>query len=102
MKTAKPKKPQRKIEVRQEAPYTLNDDITWAGVPRNEIISWLMNTPPIHALDPRVLLEYRGDYGEDGAYLALAWFEVVDNPNYDKEMKKYQKQLVKWQKEQSK
>lgn len=92
----KPEKPKKRITVRRtaDAPF----DWTCKKLSIGFFMDWVKQTTPAGAKD--VTLELREDwdyYGNDCTVsLELAWDEVIDNPNYDSEMKKYEKKLKKF------
>ncbi len=92
----KPEKPKKRITVRKtaDAPF----DWTCKKLAIGFFMDWVKQTTPAGAKD--VTLELREDwdyYGNDCTVsLELAWDEVIDNPNYDSEMKKYEKKLKKF------
>lgn len=93
---AKPEKPKKRITVRNtaEAPF----DWTCKKLSIEFFLNWVKENTPANADD--VTLELREDwdyYGNDCTVtLELAWNEVIDNPNYEREMKKYKKKLKKF------
>lgn len=96
---AKPEKPKKRITVRNTADFPF--DWTCKKVAIGFFLAWVKETTPAGAKD--VTLELKEDwdyYGNDlTTSLELAWNEVIDNPNYEKELKKYEKKLRKWEKE---
>jgi hypothetical protein len=93
---AKPEKPKKKITQRQTATF----DFNWVSkkVAIETFLAWVKETTPTGAKDVTLeLIEDWDYYGNDCVTsLELAWDEVIDNPNYEKEMKKYQKKLKAW------
>ena len=94
----KPKKPKKKNTCKKYATY----DFHWVSkkVSLEVFQDWCKETIPANAKD--VTLELREDWEYDSCmtYLQLEWEEIITNPNYDKQMKKYEKTLSKWNKEQ--
>lgn len=94
----KPEKPKKRIAVRNAATY----DFNWVSkkVALDTFLAWCKATIPANAKD--VTLELREDWEYDSCltYLQLEWEEIINNPSYDKDSKKYAKKLAKWKKEQ--
>jgi len=94
---AKPEKPQKKITQRQTATYNfdwVSKKVSWDG-----FLDWAKETIPAGAKDVTLELIEDWQYDDCITYLELSWDEIVTNPNYDKEMKKYERKLAKWKKE---
>lgn len=93
-----PEKPQKRITVRNSATY----DFNWVSkkVALGSFLDWVKDTTPANAKDVTLELVEEWMYDDCTTYLQLEWEEVIDNPNYEKELKKYEKKLAKWKKEQ--
>lgn len=94
----KPEKPTKKIAVK----HSVNYDFDWASkkVSFDGFLAWAKEQIPRGADDVTLELVEHWEYDDVFTYLQIAWKQTEDNPNYDKQMKKYEKSLAKWKKEQ--
>jgi hypothetical protein len=98
---AKPKKPKKRIEVAKTARFDAFD-FTCKKVSIKFFLDWLKKTTPRKAKDVTLELSEDMDYDYDGnlsniwTHIELGWKEVIDNPDYEREMKKYEKKLKKF------
>jgi hypothetical protein len=94
MTTTKPKSPKKKITIKHSTTY----DFNWVSkkVSLEHFLAWIKATIPPRAKD--VTLELREDWEYDSCltYLELAWDVIESNPDYEKQLKKYQKKLKAW------
>lgn len=94
-----PIKPEKKIEVSRSKEYNFGhgDRI----VPLTTFLAWMQATVPKNVTDLCISLvdEDSSDYYAGPTNLHLSWKEIIDNPSYEKELKKYEKKLLRWQKE---
>jgi len=111
MKTlSKPRKPLKKVWITNSASYPFSYNYS-AGT-RNgsatveEFLVWIKKSIPANAKNVRLGLYSDDDYDMDGNMISsfpkleLTWEEKIDNPIYEKQMKRYEKKLIKWKKEQ--
>jgi hypothetical protein len=91
---AKPDKPKKKITQRQTASF----DFNWVSkkVAIGTFLAWIKETTLAGAKDVTLELKEDWEYDDCLTSLELSWDKVVDNPHYEKEMKKYQKKLKAW------
>lgn len=87
------KKPQKKIEVSDQRsyPFTYISNKVFFDV----FLDWVRDVVPRNATDVTISLENEYDEGNDFSYIVIGWKELIDNINYDKQMKKYKKYLEK-------
>ncbi len=98
MKTlTKPEKPKKRITVRNSATY----DFNWVSkkVALDSFLAWTKEVTPANAKDVTLELVEEWMYDDCITYLRLEWEEVIDNPHYEKDLKKYEKKLVRWKKQ---
>ncbi len=93
---AKPKKPEKRITARISVEYPF--DWTDKKVAMPTFLAWVKENTPARAENVTLELKEEWDYyGNDCTIsLELSWVEVVDNPDYEREMKKYDTKLKKW------
>jgi hypothetical protein len=93
---AKPKKPEKRITVRRSTDYPF--DWTCKKVAFGSFLNWAKGNTPAGAKDVTLELKEEWDYyGNDcTTSLELSWDEVVDNPDYERELKKYETKLKRW------
>lgn len=95
----KPEKPKKRITVRRaaDAPF----DWTCKKLSIGFFLDWVKKTTPANAKDVTLELKEDWDYYGNDVFvsLELAWDETIDNPDYEREMKKYEKKLARWKKQ---
>lgn len=96
MKT-KPEKPKKRITVRNSA--TFNFEWVSKKVSLDHFLDWCKQSVPNKAKDVTLELVEEWMYDDCSAYLQLEWDEVVDDPSYEREIKKYERKLRKWERE---
>lgn len=69
-------------------------------VPFEDFTAWCTKNVPTGATDTSLKLNKSWEYDDCIVSLELHWKQMVPNPNYNKDLKKYEKKLVKWKKEQ--
>lgn len=92
-----PKKPEKKIEILHSTTF----DFNWVSkkVALSTFTDWVKNAVPKNAKDITLELVEEWQYDDCITYLELAWKEIKDNPNYKKDIAKYEKKLKKWKKQ---
>lgn len=95
-----PKIPEQYIVKKMRKTYWELDDKE--GLLLADFVAWADRITSVNATNIRLLLEneccaYDGDIL--GTNLVLTWDEITSNPKFHNQMKTYQKQLAKWQKE---
>lgn len=87
------KKPDKKIACKKHA----NFDFNWVSkkVSLKVFNDWCKSTVPLNSKDVTLELVEEWDYDNGITYLKIEWEETMDNPNYEKQLKKYEKQLKK-------
>jgi hypothetical protein len=93
----KPTKPKKKIYL--PAGTTFYFDHTSKKVSLSYFLDWIKETLPKGATDVTISMdedcsEYDGSI--ISCYLQVEWKVKRDNPRYEKEFKKYKKQLAEW------
>ena len=83
-------KPKKKIEVSDQRTYPFTSFSN--KVSFDVFLKWVKDVVPKKATDVTISLESEGD---DFSYIVINWKEKIDNVNYDKQLKKYNKQLKK-------
>lgn len=100
MKTlTKPEKPKKQITAHKTITFPF--DWTSKKVAMGYFLAWVKDNTPAGAKDVTLELQEDWDYYDSSVItsLEIAWNEVIVNPDYDKELKKYEKKLNKWKKE---
>lgn len=97
---AKPTKPSKRIVVRERATYNFD----WASkkVSLLVFLDWCKNIIPQGAMDVTLELCEDFSYDDEITWLEIAWDKEVKNTFYDIQLKKYEKQLTKWKKQNAK
>lgn len=98
MKTVtKPVKPEKRITVRNSTTY----DFNWVSkkVAIGNFLAWVKESTPANAKDVTLELVEEWEYDSCLTYLRLEWEEVIPNPHYEKDLKKYEKKLARWKKQ---
>ena len=95
----KPIKPEKKIALRYSATFPF--DHVSNKVPLSYFNSWVDDMVPEGAKDITIGLKH--EYEPDNcywmaSYLEISWEMLTINPDYDKQIKKYQAKLKKWEK----
>jgi hypothetical protein len=92
----KPTKPDRYVLERQSAVYNFN----WVSkkVAWSDFQDWVYEQLPGSATDITLELVEEWMYDDCTTYLELSWNLLVPNSQYEKELKKYEKAMVKWKK----
>lgn len=92
----KPEQPQKRIIVSQSSrlPYA-----SYTSIPLDEFVSYCKKTA-VDGFNITIEAGLDGESYYDGCYcipfLEMSWEQVIDNPLYDKQMKKYEKAMKKW------
>jgi hypothetical protein len=96
----KPKKPEKKIRVDRTADFSFTNYYPKTSSVK-ELLDWIEETLPDGVKDTGASIELAQEWAYDDctSYIRLNWSEVVPNPNYDRQMKKYQTQLDRWNKQ---
>jgi hypothetical protein len=94
-----PKKPSKRITVKQERIFS--DWQTWDKKDAlwSTFSNWANRQIPSNATDVKIGIDEDWWYDDCVSSLIISWKEETDNPDYDKEMIKYEKKLVKWNKQ---
>ena len=92
-------KPKKEVILEGCATYNfswVSKKVSWAGFQE-----WVKSVVPKGAKD--VTLELREDWCYDDCftYLEIAWKKKMPNQHFDQEMKKYERKMRKWQKQQA-
>lgn len=101
---AKPEKPKKRIEVTKTESFDAFDHAC-KKVSLEYFLAWVKETIPANAKDVTLELSEDMDYDWDGNLssvwtgLEVSWKETIDNPDYEKQMKKYQSKLRKYKKQ---
>lgn len=92
----KPEKPKKLITIRKYTTY----DFTWVSkkVALDNFLDWCKKSTPANAKDVTLELVEDWEYDSCFTYLRLEWEEVIRNPHYENEVKKYEKKLTRWKK----
>lgn len=87
------KKPSRKITV----PRSIKFDFDWISkkVSLTYFMDWCNDNVPANAIDMTLELVEVWEYDDCLTYLEIAWKETIINPDYEKQLKKYNKQKKK-------
>lgn len=97
----KPIKPKRRMSIRHRANFYFDHASNKVSLPY--FLTWIKEQVPKNAKDTTIELEDEyGDYAEDGiikSWIQVSWDVSIKNKSYPAEMKKYQKQLIKWKKQ---
>lgn len=96
----KPEEPQKRVTFPKSQNFPFSDHwISWnnQSVPLDKFLDFFKKVPT-NAQNPRVTLREEWCYDDCSVYLELAWEEESDNPQYEKQMEKYQTKLKKWNK----
>lgn len=95
----KPQKPRKMISVDMWKSYSnlYNDK-----VPYKDFMKWVKASLPKNATNVSFTMEDVGDDYESYYDFRLCWNEMIENCNYEDEMKVHKRNLAKWQKENGK
>ena len=96
----KPIKPEKKIVCELSRDFYF--DHVSNKVSLDAFLAWIKETVPFGAIDITLSLDEEYDYYDGGiasCQIQLGWKKIIDNPNYEKEIKKYNKKLSKWMKD---
>jgi hypothetical protein len=99
-KILKPIKPNKRIVIKENSSYHF--DWTSKKVSLIVFLDWIKDTIPKGAFDVTIGLENDHYYDDGITWISIAWQIEVDNTLYTIQMKKYDKQLVKWKKQNAK
>jgi len=90
----KPQKPVKKMMIKSNA----NFDFNWVSkkVSLDLFNKWCEEVVPAGAVDVTLELKEDWNYDDVSTYLQVSWEVLGENPGYEKQMKKYQKDLAKW------
>lgn len=101
MKRSKPEPPQKRIIATVEKTFPFDNYLYQLrdGAPLADFLNWVKNTLPDGTSDLRIMVNEDWCYDDCTTSLAISWREEIDNPHYDKEMKKFEKAIKKWEKE---
>lgn len=95
---AKPKKPEKMITVDGMATF-YNWDRFNKSVPLDTFLAWCKTNTPKGATDVVINVDESWEYDDCIVSLELHWKQVVPNPDYEREMKKYDTKLKRWEKQ---
>lgn len=90
----KPIPPEKTVVERRSVRYDFNwvsKKVAWEGFQ-----AWAKEKIPTAATDVTLELLEEWEYDDCYTSLELSWNEVIPNPRYEKEMKKYKKGMIKW------
>lgn len=89
MVLAKPKKPEKKITVDGMATFYDWDRFNKI-VSLDVFLAWCKTSTPKGATDVSISVDESWEYDDCIVSLELLWKQVVPNPDYEREMKKYE------------
>jgi hypothetical protein len=97
----KPIKPAKRIVTKGSANYHFYH--VSSKVSLISFLEWCKEVIPKGAMDVTIELK-ENQYEEDGdeVWIEIAWEKEIKNKDFDKELKKYKKQLAKWDKQNGK
>lgn len=102
----KPVKPSKIVVVRQAVNFPFyNYGMKGAQAPMLLFLDWCKDTIPQGATNVVIGIDsefHDMDGSFSSSHIELSWDEQVRNGNYNKELKKYEKQLAKWKEQNGK
>lgn len=88
-------KPSKKIIIKATASYHFNfvsKKVSWNG-----FLDWVSENIPHNAQDVTIeLMEHKYVADGDEVWLEFSWDKKIKNKHYDKQLKKYKKDLAKY------
>lgn len=93
----KPEKPTKKIVQNRVVNYDFN--FASKKVSLDSFLEWCLDTIPEGVDNVTIELVENWEYDDCITYLQLGWEEKVTNVSYKKDLDKYKKKLVKWEKQ---